>query len=85
MLNTYRAILDGNVIRWLDSSPTLQHPVQVHVTLLDETSSSANKVRAQIMKIALQNLARTNALGTIIDPVAWQKAERQERLLPGRE
>ena len=84
MLNTYRAILDGNVIRWLDSSPILQHPVQVRVTLLDEASSSTNKVRAQIMKIALQNLARTNALGSMIDPVAWQKAERQERLLPGR-
>ena len=85
MLSTYRAILDGNVIRWLDMSPNLQRPVQVHVTLLDEPSASAKKVRAQAMKVALQNLAWTNALGFIADPVAWQKAECQDRRLPGCE
>lgn len=85
MLNTYRAILEGNVIRWLDASPNLQHPVQVHVTLLGETSASAIKIRAQAMKAALQNLAQSKALEAITDPLAWQKAQRQDRNLPGRE
>ncbi len=36
------------------------------------------------MAAALENIAVQNSLAEIADPVAWQREQRQDRILPGR-
>jgi hypothetical protein len=45
---------------------------------------SAEQEREMQIRTALQMLAELNTFSDISDPVAWQKAVRQDRALPGR-
>ncbi len=42
MLQTFKAVLDGNKIQWLDETPTssTNKPIPVYVTLLEEPESN---------------------------------------------
>jgi len=84
MVNTYRAILDGNQIKWIDLPPKRLRPTKVQVTLVEETATTQSG-RGQAMAEALEKLAKTGTFLAIADPVVWQREIRQERVLPGRE
>ncbi len=85
MLQTYKAILYGDHVEWLEQPPEKPHPVQVHITFLEETASEAVLDRGRVMAEALAALASRGTFTAISDPVAWQREMRSERTLPNRE
>lgn len=85
MLQTYKAILHGDHVEWLEQPPEKPRPVQVHITFLEETASQAVLERGPAMAEALAALASRSTLAAISDPVAWQRELRSERTLPNRE
>ena len=84
MLTTYRAILNGNQITWVDKPPRRIKGMEVHITLLRKTTATAKAERGRAMASALAGLAKTNGLTGIVDPVVWQREIRQDRDLPNR-
>ena len=83
MSNTYQAVLRGNRLEWSGEVPdrlAQDRPVRVSVTIL-ETSAG----QGQQMAEALEKLARVNAVSTIADPAAWEREQREDRHLPGRD
>jgi len=85
MLRTYKAILHGDHVEWLEQPPEEPHPVQVHITFLEEAGSEPVLERGQVMAEALAALASRSTFTPISDPVAWQREVRSERTLPNRE
>jgi hypothetical protein len=85
MSHTYRAILRGDRIEWIDPPPEQTQAVEVHVVMLaSKAGRKASLERGQAMAQALETLAQRGTFATIEDPVAWQRERRQERVLPGR-
>ena len=88
MLQTYKATLRGNRLEWNEAAPqTLSddQPVAVHVTILDQERATLERTSGQQMAAILEQLANKPTLASISDPVAWQREQRSERTLPGRE
>lgn len=84
MLRTYKAVLRGNEVEWIDPPPSPARPTPVHITILDDEESPASPP-ANTMRDALEVLARGGGLAGITDPAAWQRELRHDRALPGRE
>ena len=89
MLTTYKALLHGNQLEWVDDVPThiaSADSVPVHITILDaENVHPTTQTPGQRMAEALEQLANAEANSEIKDPLAWEREVRQERALPGRE
>jgi hypothetical protein len=78
-MQTHRAILKGDRLKWTDSEPTDLDPEQlVQVTILepDDTDASTQGLR---MAKALAQLAASNAFSGISDPSEWQREIRKDR------
>ncbi len=85
-METYRAILKGNRLEWIESEPTnLDAEQPVEVTILDSPSDVGPSTQGQRMAKALERLAAANTFAHIKDPVAWQREVRKDRPLPGRD
>lgn len=85
-METYRAILKGNRLEWIESEPlNLDAEQPVEVTILDSPGDVGASTQGQRMAKALERLAATNALSHIKDPSEWQREIRKDRPLPGRE
>ena len=88
MLATYKAILRGNQLEWHEQIPPqlAQQPVAVYVTLLDVPITATEKsVQGAQMAAALTALATLQSESqTIVDPIAWEREQRQDRSLPHR-
>jgi hypothetical protein len=84
---TYKAVLRGNYLEWLDEAPDYNEDrlVNVEVTILEESLPSKTSLRGQQMAIILKKLAETKVFSEIQDPISWQREERKDRLLPSRE
>jgi hypothetical protein len=85
MLRTYKAILHGDQVEWLEQPPEKSRPVQVHITVLEEPTAEPMRERGRAMAEALAALARRGTFAEITDPVQWQRELRAERELPDRE
>ena len=85
MARTYKAILQGDRIEWLDGSPSVAKPTPVDVTLLEDKPTETSGQRGREMARALETLAKAGGLSGISDPAAWQREVRQDRSLPRRE
>ncbi len=91
MLSTYRAVLRGEFLEWSNEKPIAfqpDDPVEVHVTILEETSLSAlpqDKTQGQRMADALEQLARLQSSSLPDDPLTWERETRADRALPGWE
>ncbi|MBD1805000.1 hypothetical protein H6F98_05980 [Microcoleus sp. FACHB-SPT15] len=84
MLKTFRAWLKGSRLEWIDEIPESGNRlIQVHVTLLENEPDLEAKSRGRKMAEILEKLSACQAL-TDVDPVVWQRENRQERSLPGR-
>lgn len=83
MAVTYRATLHGNLLEWTGPAPHSKESIPVYVTVLREEEVS--NTNGQKMADALTQLANRGGLKTISDPKEWQRQQRQERTLPGRE
>ena len=84
MARTYKAILKGDRVEWLDVPPTPAQPTAVEITLMEE-AAEVSKQRGREMARVLEVLAKAGGLSNIPDPTAWQRKLRQDRSLPGRE
>lgn len=83
---TYRAVLDGDRLEWIDAPPAPHGPTEVRVILARSESEAERRERGRRMASALQRVADAGgALAGIADPVEWQREIRQDRPLPGRE
>jgi hypothetical protein len=89
MAHTYKAILRGNQLEWASSAPQLidaTRALAVEVIIADELPVQQNgSQQAKRMLAPLEQLAKDNLLAEIVDPLAWEREQRQERILPDRE
>ena len=93
MLKSYDAIYDKGRLHWLGRAPRLEHArVMVVVSEPDPSSVNAepnlerNGVRlAAILRDTPPELAARLGQCFGDDPLAWQREQRQDRRLPGRE
>jgi hypothetical protein len=85
MQPSYRAVLRGDRVEWIDPPPSLEGDTEVLITLLQPESEDERRARGRRAAAALEELARTGAFDEIEDPVAWQREIRKDRPLPGRE
>ncbi len=89
MLKSYEAIYDNGHIQWLGISPRLK---QGRVLVVIAESDSDEELRpipngarlAQILRETDPQLMAGIA-EKFGDPIAWQREQRTERTLPGRE
>lgn len=80
MKTSYSAILRGHTLTWIDSPPlTKQAAVQVEVVLQSSELSAAHPVDF------LAEIAARGGIADIPDPVAWQREQRADRPIAGRE
>jgi hypothetical protein len=84
---TYRAVLRGNQVEWIDAPPYPDGPTQVEITLLkpEPESEEVRRAQRQLAVEALMELAAAGGISSIPDPAAWQREIRQDRPLPGRD
>ena len=72
----------GDRVEWLDEKPEDNEPVQVQISVVeDERIPTHGEELARL----LGRLADKGTFSDIEDPVAWQKEQRKDRPLPGRE
>ena len=85
MLPTYPAILCEDHLVWTGETPTgLPARARVHVTVLDPLTSAVSGQGSR-MAAALELVAGRGGIAAISDPLQWEREERKERDLPGRE
>ena len=86
-MHTYKALLHGDRLEWLDEAPESQAdaPLRVHVTVLEQEQPAEAHARGHAMAAILEKLAERHTFSAITDPVRWQRELRQDRVLPGRE
>jgi hypothetical protein len=84
MLKSYDAIYDHGRIEWLGVNPNLKRTrvVIVFPDTADEVIAEPNGKR--FVELA-KKLAETGFSDKFGDPVEWQRAQRKDRPLPGRE
>jgi hypothetical protein len=89
MTKRYPAVLRGGQIEWIGEAPPASRDgraVRVEVQLLATMESLTPEERRKRMVEALEKLAAGGRIEDLIpDPVAWQREERKDRPLPGRD
>ncbi len=63
----------------------LDYVLSLNTRANDEDSSEVLDIRRRRLAHALEKLRRLGTFSDIVDPIAWQRTQRQDRLLPGRE
>jgi len=87
MANTYRALLHGNILEWLNGRPDSvgdDESVEVDVTLLNDESDTAH-ARGKRMAASLEQLANLPSSSLPKDAADWEREVRADRSLPGRD
>ena len=89
MIETYKAILRGDRLEWSGEAPEqpdTEQGVEVYVTISQsDVTSSRARSNGKAMAEALEKLASSGSVSEISDPSAWQREQRQDRTLPGRD
>ena len=77
-MRTYRALLHGDRLEWLEDAPESQTdaPLRVHVTVLEQEPSAGVHTRGHAMAAILEKLAERHTFSAITDPVRWQRELR---------
>jgi hypothetical protein len=87
MLPTYPAVIRDGRIEWTGEKPAGLRPDQAtpcHVTIL-EPQALPIEGRKALRAAAMERAAARGGIRAIPDPVAWQREEREDRPLPGRD
>jgi hypothetical protein len=96
MLKSYEAIYDHGCIKWLGEEPGFK---RVRVVLvaddaneldeLPESTLMAEKQRNGVRLVSILRATSPELLASIAekygDPLEWQREQRKDRVLPGRE
>ena len=82
MQRTYMAILHGDRVEWLNEKPEDGSPIHVQINVLDgDEAATQGEELARLLGL----LAEKGTFTAIDDPVVWQREQRKDRSLPGRE
>jgi hypothetical protein len=86
MPETYQGVLHGDRIEWSGEAPpfTEGQGVRVQVTVLEKANGGGSE-QGRRMAAALEKLAACQSVPSISDPASWERQERTDRPLPGRE
>ena len=92
MLKSYQAIYRDGALQWLDAPPRLTH-ARVMVVIAEPDDEAApeparranNGPRLARLLRGTDASTRASIANTFGDAVAWQREQRRERTLPGRE
>jgi hypothetical protein len=79
MTNSYRAILRGDTIEWIDQPPHHSDPATIRIVMVEQTSTDTGAGMAD----ALNALAEAGGVASIAEPNMWQRQQREDRQLPG--
>lgn len=88
MLRSYEAIYDHGRVEWIGAGPRLDHGrvlvvVEEAPDVLEGGTTNGDRLADFLEGLdATRRKSLTEKFG---DPVAWQREERQDRQLPGRE
>lgn len=85
MTKTYEAILRGDLIEWGEVRPPqvdANQRIRVNVTVMEEEQ---NVSQGEALFAILNRLAATDVYKLYGDPLEWQREQREDRPLPGRE
>jgi hypothetical protein len=85
MLPTYKAILTKDRVQWQDEAPPSERPSSVMITFLDPVATMPRQSDGQRMADALSEIAARGGLSGFGDASQWQREQRQDRTLPGRD
>lgn len=89
MRGEYKAVLRGNRLEWSGESPEAndtERGVEVLVTVLRKAGpGSVRPSDGEAMARALSKLAATGSLRDVADAAEWQREQRRDRSLPGRD
>ena len=85
MVRTYKAILNGDRVEWIDGPPETGERIPVHIIIPDRSLRQPPQTEGRTAGELLQILADTDAFADITDPVAWQREQRKDRPLPYRD
>jgi hypothetical protein len=86
MSATYFGTLQNDHIDWDGARPdqsTNGESLRVQITVLGKSESSIDQGKK--MAAILERLAQLSAMSSIVDPREWQREQRQDRPIPGRE
>ena len=85
MLKTYEATVQGDHIEWGQSRPPQvesNQKIKVSVTVIEEEQKAS---QGEAIAAILERLAATDLYKLYGDPLEWQREQREDRPLPGRE
>ena len=85
MKQVFKAILHGDRVEWLDDAPESDGPIQVYVSVMEVKRDDDLEPGQKSIVELFQALADSGAFADIEDPVAWQREQRKDRPLPGRD
>ncbi|HET6575813.1 MAG TPA: hypothetical protein VFG68_19585 [Fimbriiglobus sp.] len=88
MLPTYPAVIRDGRIEWTGEAPVGLPPdtaVPCYITLFVPAPVMSREERGKRMAAALERLAARGGVASIPDPLAWEREQREDRPLPGRE
>lgn len=89
MKGEYKAILRGDRLEWRGDGPDVtdtEAGIEVLVTPLRSAGpGSARSSDGEAMARALSKLAATGSLREVADAAEWQREQRRDRSLPGRD
>lgn len=84
MRPTYEAIIDGERITWQGKRPDLNGRTRVRLNL-EVITDGREPNGAKLARMIDDFIQRTGGLTSIDDPVAWQREQRIDRPIEGRE
>lgn len=84
MLPTYKAVLTKDRVQWQGETPPSEEPSNVIITFLGP-SSPPTEPDGQQMAEALREISTRGGLSEFGDASQWQRDQRQDRPLPGRD
>lgn len=85
MKQVFKAILNGDRVEWLDGAPESDGPIQVYISVTEVKRDDDTEPGQKSIVELFQALADSGAFADIEDPVAWQREQRKDRPLPGRD
>ena len=85
MKRAYKAILHGDRLEWLDGAPEAEGPVPVSIIMGEEDTVGSGDNEGKSIVELFQALADLGTFADIGDPVEWQREQRKDRPLPGRD
>ena len=89
MLQTYKAILKGDRLEWSGDAPeqvSAEQGIEVYVIILRDAGVASEPTSdGKAMAEALAKIAASGSLSEFPGPANWQREQRRDRELPGRD